>query len=200
MVSWKRYRNVSCPTPKCHIDCIFQLLYPKATPLDSSLHKNVGYLHLSHTLCPSLEQQISVVQASPFSILQSLLRMESDFMDQPPPLTRKSNFLQLCKGYSWNIYKVKIKLASWNLNNIWLLGIFYSPGTWKSCVTQYEHKDTQRSFHVGALHWMHSFTSPLSLLFHTHTNLSFLQSLIRLLPWVVPSSLEDLCMFITDYQ
>lgn len=42
---------------------------------------------------------------------------ESDFINLSPTLPRKSNFLQLSKGYSGNIYRVEIKLESWNLNN-----------------------------------------------------------------------------------
>lgn len=54
-----------------------------------------------------------------------LLPIEGDFINLPPTLPRKSNFLQLSKGYSWNIYRVEIKLESWNLNNIWILCLFF---------------------------------------------------------------------------
>lgn len=57
-----------------------------------------------------------------------LLPIEGDFINLPPTLPRKSNFLQLSKGYSWNIYRVGIKLESWNLNNVWIFCLFFSSG------------------------------------------------------------------------
>lgn len=41
-----------------------------------------------------------------------LLPIVGDFINLPSTLLRKSNFLQLSKGYSWNIYRVEIKLKS----------------------------------------------------------------------------------------
>lgn len=49
-----------------------------------------------------------------------MLPGKGDFMDLPNTLPRKSNFLQRGKGYSWNIYRVKIKLEK-TLNDIWIL-------------------------------------------------------------------------------
>lgn len=49
-----------------------------------------------------------------------MLPGKGDFMDLPNTLPRKSNFLRQGKGYSWNIYRVKIKLEK-NLNDIWIL-------------------------------------------------------------------------------
>lgn len=68
---------------------------------------------------------LSVIWASPLPTSVShtcneMLAGEADFMDLPNTLPRKSNFLQQGKGYSWNIYRVKIKLEK-NPNDIWIL-------------------------------------------------------------------------------
>lgn len=66
-----------------------------------------------------------------FPIVQSshtrdMLRpIEADFINLPPTLPRKSNFLQLSKGYSWNIYRVEIKLESWNCSNVYVLRLYF---------------------------------------------------------------------------
>ena len=44
-----------------------------------------------------------------FHTRDMLMPIEGDFINLPPTLPGKFNFLQLSKGYSWNIYRVKIK-------------------------------------------------------------------------------------------
>lgn len=92
-------------------------LYLSRHPIHSVLHwTNSGFCDLS------------LISMSPFPILHSShtgdVPIEGDFINVPPTFPRKSNFLHLSKGYSWNIYRVKIKLDCWNLNNVWILCLF----------------------------------------------------------------------------
>lgn len=83
-----------------------------------------------------------------------LLPIEGDFINLPPTLPRKSNFLQLSKGYSWNIYRQKIKLESWNLSNVWILCLFYSLGIQNTCAPISDTVWAQSKTHKGFLLFM----------------------------------------------
>lgn len=101
--------------------CVDQL--PRRHPLSPSLRRTEG----GSRLC-----DLSVIRAPPFPAAGShtcnkMLPGEGDFMDLPNTLHRKSNFLQRGKGYSWIIYRVKIKLEK-NLNDIRVL--FSPPFPW----------------------------------------------------------------------
>lgn len=134
----------------------FQCLDPKATPHNTTVFSSVSVsptpsvLHLTNRRSCS---DPTVTWPSAFPILRLsyirdvLLPIEGDFINLPPTLPRKSNFLQLSKGYSWNIYRVEIKLESWSLNNVWILCLSLSlsfffltpPGIQNTCSSVCAH-------------------------------------------------------------
>lgn len=119
---------------------------------------------------------LSVIRAPPFPAAGShtcneMLPGEGDFMDLPNTLPRKSNFLQRGKGYSWIIYRVKIKLEKkpqWHIRVNPLFSSFPLVYKMHMCLSN----ETKQS-----VPWKDSSTSSL---FHCHT-FHFFISLIRLL-------------------